>query len=236
MRRAFTLIELLVVIAIIAILAAILFPVFAQAKEAAKKTQCGSNMRQIGIGLQLYAGDWDGGLPRSMHNAAGNIERAWIFQLNPYVKSNEIRICPADSKGQERLRLNATSYIMNGYLTDDYIEDPVTGRNLNPGGYSLDALSRPSETITTFVIADRAPAATYNDHCHSYSWFNLSTGTGRWNEILSEIMPDRFNGNANNRTQGSANYAYADTHIKVIQAAKIRGYAFSGFDFAKPPQ
>src|SRR5438270_7383421 len=59
MKRAFTLIELLVVIAIIAILAAILFPVFAQAKEAAKKTQCLSNTNQIGKGYQLYATDYD---------------------------------------------------------------------------------------------------------------------------------------------------------------------------------
>src|SRR5947199_8907686 len=63
MKRAFTLIELLVVIAIIAILAAILFPVFSQAKEAAKKTQCLSNTKQIGIGLYLYLNDSDDMLP-----------------------------------------------------------------------------------------------------------------------------------------------------------------------------
>lgn len=62
-RRGFTLIELLVVIAIIAILAAILFPVFARAKEAAKKTSCLSNNKQIGIALMMYANDHDGGLP-----------------------------------------------------------------------------------------------------------------------------------------------------------------------------
>ena len=61
--RAFTLIELLVVIAIIAILAAILFPVFAQAKEAAKKTQCLSNLKQIGLGATMYATDSDDLLP-----------------------------------------------------------------------------------------------------------------------------------------------------------------------------
>ena len=59
-RRAFTLIELLVVIAIIAILAAILFPVFSQAREAARATQCRSNLRQIGTALSMYRNDYDG--------------------------------------------------------------------------------------------------------------------------------------------------------------------------------
>ena len=67
--RAFTLIELLVVIAIIAILAAILFPVFAQAKAAAKRTACMSNMKQVGIGLYLYVQDADDALPMANYPA-----------------------------------------------------------------------------------------------------------------------------------------------------------------------
>jgi prepilin-type N-terminal cleavage/methylation domain-containing protein len=62
-RQGFTLIELLVVIAIIAILAAILFPVFAQAREKARQTQCVSNCRQIGMGIQMYLNDYDGKFP-----------------------------------------------------------------------------------------------------------------------------------------------------------------------------
>ena len=73
MRKAFTLIELLVVIAIIAILAAILFPVFAQAKAAAKRSACLSNMKQVGTGLYLYAGDYDDTFITDSKYAIGNI-------------------------------------------------------------------------------------------------------------------------------------------------------------------
>jgi prepilin-type N-terminal cleavage/methylation domain-containing protein len=101
MKRAFTLIELLVVIAIIAILAAILFPVFAQAKAAAKKTSDLSNTKQIGVGLYLYLADSDDMFMPSNHrenNSAGN-EVHWSWMVLPYMKSEQIFVSPADSIG-----------------------------------------------------------------------------------------------------------------------------------------
>src|SRR5579884_1987255 len=98
MRRAFTLIELLVVIAIIAILAAILFPVFAQAKEAAKKTTCASNLKQWGLAFNMYATDNDDRLPAQSYNetytnSSGQTDKlpngksfAWQFVLQPYAE------------------------------------------------------------------------------------------------------------------------------------------------------
>lgn len=94
-KRAFTLIELLVVIAIIAILAAILFPVFAQAKEAAKKTQCLNNVKQIGLGLNMYVGDYDDTLPRSAYNdynggTWGTAIHEWSAEVLPYIKNGKV--------------------------------------------------------------------------------------------------------------------------------------------------
>jgi prepilin-type N-terminal cleavage/methylation domain-containing protein/prepilin-type processing-associated H-X9-DG protein len=94
-RRGFTLIELLVVIAIIAILAAILFPVFAQAREAARKTQCLSNLRQQGTALQMYAQDFDELLPQGTRTINGQAWR-WMHQTYPYVKNAGVYKCPSN--------------------------------------------------------------------------------------------------------------------------------------------
>ncbi len=119
LRRGFTLIELLVVIAIIAILAAILYPVFAQAREAARKTVCISNMRQIGTAVMMYVQDYDEYYPilKSVPNdpdgtslvpvvvqgaAAGDWEERLVSITNvlqPYTKNNGIFICPSAVAG-----------------------------------------------------------------------------------------------------------------------------------------
>lgn len=111
-RRAFTLIELLVVIAIIAVLAAILFPVFARAKAAAKQTQCLSNLKQIGTGITLYMGDNDDVFPFALDASDKYSPGIWAHEpefyaripympllqdaVQPYLKSKEIWKCPSD--------------------------------------------------------------------------------------------------------------------------------------------
>ncbi|HCA45853.1 MAG TPA: hypothetical protein DEP45_00465 [Armatimonadetes bacterium] len=101
MRRGFTLIELLVVIAIIAILAAILFPVFARAREKARQTQCLSNLKQIGLGILMYAQDWDEVLPRSAQYTAPDVvipdggPDYWFEAIYPQVNNSQIFACPS---------------------------------------------------------------------------------------------------------------------------------------------
>ncbi|MGQ9731394.1 MAG: DUF1559 family PulG-like putative transporter [Candidatus Zipacnadales bacterium] len=91
MRRGFTLIELLVVIAIIAILAAILFPVFARAREKARQTSCLNNLKQIGLGALMYSSDYDEILP-----VGDRVNSVWWYDIiQPYIKNTQIYRCPS---------------------------------------------------------------------------------------------------------------------------------------------
>src|SRR6059058_631598 len=98
-QRAFTLIELLVVIAIIAILAAILFPVFAHAREKARQTTCLSNLRQLSSAMVMYVDDHDGLFPpvigRPSRQEKNYYLISWMHLLEPYVKSLGVFICPS---------------------------------------------------------------------------------------------------------------------------------------------
>lgn len=122
-KRAFTLIELLVVIAIIAILAAILFPVFAQAKAAAKKTSALSNVKQIGTSISIYIGDSDDVYPQGSGNCWwGPLDGNWIEDTKPYIKSVAVLRDPSDplsTSGFPSWYLGSgivpISFIANGY-------------------------------------------------------------------------------------------------------------------------
>jgi prepilin-type N-terminal cleavage/methylation domain-containing protein/prepilin-type processing-associated H-X9-DG protein len=95
--RAFTLIELLVVIAIIAVLAALLFPVFAHARERARQTACANNLRQIGKAVELYAGDWEDTLPLFRGYLHGWTSHSrWKVLIDPYLKDRSVWKCPSN--------------------------------------------------------------------------------------------------------------------------------------------
>ena len=146
-RRGFTLIELLVVIAIISILASMLFPVFAKAREQARVTSCMANMRQLGIAMGMYAQDNDGIFPEhdrtyqddSYYQAGVIVENwtntyytNWAAALYPYIKNLKIYNCPSN-KGWSPLAANTQiapiSYVMNGYATG-------RGQDASPDGSS----------------------------------------------------------------------------------------------------
>ena len=95
-RSAFTLIELLVVIAIIAILAAILFPVFARARENARRASCQSNLKQVCLGVKQYTQDYDEKFPQAVRTSGGS-NNGWAEVIQPYVKSTQVYQCPSDT-------------------------------------------------------------------------------------------------------------------------------------------
>jgi prepilin-type N-terminal cleavage/methylation domain-containing protein/prepilin-type processing-associated H-X9-DG protein len=111
MRKGFTLIELLVVIAIIAILAAILFPVFAKAREKARQTSCLSNVKQIALGMLQYVQDYDERFPA--YGSGSYTVDPWIFwphQLQPYIKNWQVYNCPSNIYGGTTMTYHGMSY------------------------------------------------------------------------------------------------------------------------------
>ncbi len=194
-RSGFTLIELLVVIAIIAILAAILFPVFAQAREQARKISCLSNAKQWGLGIQMYIQDYDETMIMSANYGQpllrdnGSTYRAyqpWPALVQPYIKNKQLGFCP-DNYSTFGLNLNVNNrsllycaYDFNyGYLGDYKGGDP----NGNGDNYwqpiKLAAINRAANTV--LLVDGQAPNWATADH--AFVW----TGEG---EVDSTDAPD----------------------------------------------
>ena len=153
-QKGFTLIELLVVIAIIAILAAILFPVFQKVRENARRTACLSNLKQIGLGIVQYNQDFDEKQPSGYNIYGGGT--GWASQIYPYLKSIAVYQCPDDSGHGSR----ASSYGMNAnFVVNPYGVPASPGYGPNtaaPNGYSLADFAAPSYTVMFFEVTNSA--------------------------------------------------------------------------------
>lgn len=154
-KRGFTLIELLVVIAIIAILAAILFPVFGRARENARRSSCMSNMKQLGLGTMQYSQDYDEYLPDSNYGNALT-DAKWMDVIFPYVKSEQIFTCPSDS-GTNSIynsnRLTRTTKAFGSYAINNCYYD--SNEPFPPRASNISRIPQTAETIWLTDVSDQ---------------------------------------------------------------------------------
>lgn len=229
--RAFTLVELLVVIAIIAVLSSILFPAFAQAKEAARKTSCLSNMRQIVSGQLMYMTDDDGAVQDLINGGCMGLggvagyPSTWMEDLMPYEKSKNVFLCPSGTTTAAQLSLNfsgqtpivpAVSIGMNSYLGlygnyfQYFIQDQCEGPG-TPGGSPSDPPATP-RTENNF----RYPA---NTAMFADGFDGDSTQAAYW---IDPGFPVGSDGGLSNRHTKHTNLALADGHVKSFFTDSIQ--------------
>ncbi|HEX5323298.1 MAG TPA: DUF1559 domain-containing protein [Capsulimonadaceae bacterium] len=153
--RGFTLIELLVVIAIIAILAAILFPVFAQAREKARAISCISNLKQVGLAIAMYNQDFDELMPNG--NNPWGTETGWAVQVFPYVKSVGAFQCPDDTSMSKQSvgTVKSTSFGINSNVNGISLH-PWNSVNNGPAppGLPLGKFGAPASTVLLFEVVN----------------------------------------------------------------------------------
>jgi len=145
-RSGFTLIELLVVIAIIAILAAILFPVFAKVREKARQTACLSNVKQLGLAFAQYSEDYDEKYANGI-NCESPAGEGWAGDLYPYVKSVNVYKCPDDNTA-------GAAYVSYGYNSNNAIPTYTSGKDSDSNPIS--AYNSPSQTVLLFEVTGNA--------------------------------------------------------------------------------
>lgn len=229
-RQGFTLIELLVVIAIIAILAAILFPVFARARENARRSSCSSNMKQLGLGIMQYTQDYDEKFPAGLYSPSGWKGIGWAGMINPYVKSAQIFSCPNDlNSGNATAGTRPISYAFNQQLGDTSlakIDESARMVQLSEiqVGYNVN-FSNGGET------GDYKSAADYGDNL---VWLDGNGNQNCCGQVLNGITsgqrtgpfrdnPGGTNGAATNtpRHFDGANYLLADGHVKWFRGSAV---------------
>lgn len=225
-KRGFTLIELLVVIAIIAILAAILFPVFAKAREKARQSSCSSNLKQIGIAVQQYIQDYDERFPWCLTYVAPSqvaLRNAeWYFNCEPYMKNRQLTDCPSAANGGFNTG-GVWSYNDAAVPAADqrYVVEYTRSLAWATGGTSAGAaLAQVNEPANMVILAEGT---------NNYSRFRCPCTGGTTGCLITSNY-----GWTNMRHNEGSNYTFADGHVKwnKIQGSGAGG-GIGGTEFAQ---
>jgi len=230
-RNGFTLIELLVVIAIIAILAAILFPVFAKAREKARQTTCLSNLKQLGTSVMMYAQDYDEMYPQSYQDvtsgvgSVAQIPLTWPNRLQPYIKNSQLYKCPSDSR-PPNVDFDGCRPILQSYCWNYWM------------GIDIPAWHDPSGYHTYFVLTSlgqvQAPAQCAMLWDDSSDWLTAGWG-GRFDTLDSpDWAYDLGPGTIQGRHNGGDNFMFADGHAKWLRMQVASDVETSGGVTVKP--
>lgn len=222
----FTLVELLVVIAIIAILASILFPVFARARENARRSACQSNIRFIGIGISQYVQDFDERYPMVYADPSSGAG-GWVRAVQPYLKSVQMFQCPADSVAPASMSAG------DGYTTaapdvTDYFYNANVGWDPAKSGIGR-KLSDFTAPVMTILTGDQksGPEFSYADAPGILG--GACTAADTYNSADTNLY--RQDDAASERHLGGANYAFVDGHVKWLNPGKVTCAAADGVLF-----
>lgn len=215
--RGFTLIELLVVIAIIAILASILFPVFARARENARRSSCQSNSKQIGLGILQYTQDYDELYPQcGLYNTPAQTK--WMDRIYPYVKSEQIFNCPSDSSSGTFFQLYPTRGATNkfgSYVAND------TDKGLGGGGVLVEDSVSPQSLASVQDPAQTVMTADGTAMSATSAGANFFIKTGNFGTVNQAASPPTWLGAASGtitaRHLDTTSVLFADGHVKSLK-------------------